>query len=232
MTRFLAVAGKGGAGKTTTAINLACALGSYGRHVVLVDANIKSPHVALHLGASSIKNSVHDVLLGMKNMRNSAYSHVSGVHVIPGSLSTEKQEATSSENLKKHLLDLIGTGELAILDAGNDNIDLHNTLKAADELLVVTTPDLPSVAEALKMVAKAKRLGLTVIGAVVNRIKNTNSEMELKNIEVMLGTPVIAAINEDKAVGDALVMRHPVVYSHPNSNAARDFKVLASKLIG
>ena len=232
MTRFLAVAGKGGAGKTTTAINLATALIDYGRHVILVDANIKSPHIALHLGASKVDNTLHDVLLGMKKIRDSAYRHVSGLRVIPGSLSVEKQDAASSENTRKHMLDLIGSGELVIIDTGNDAIDMKNVLKAADELLVVTTPDLPSVAEALKIIKKAEKQGVTVIGAVVNRLKNINSEMEIKNIEAMLDKPVIASINEDRSVSEALVMRHPVVYLDPDSSASKGFKLLANKLIG
>lgn len=232
MTRFLAIAGKGGAGKTTTAINLATALSAYGRQVLLVDANIKSPHIALHLGASKVDSTLHDVFLGMKKIRDSAYRHVSGVQVIPGSLSAEKQEAASSENTRKHLLDLIGAGELIIMDTGNDAVDMQNVLKAADELLIVTTPDLPSVAEALKIIKKAEKKGITVIGAVVNRINGLNSEMNIKNIETMLDKPVIAAIDEDKSVSESLLMRHPVVYLHPNSRASKGFKLLANKLIG
>ena len=232
MTRFLAVAGKGGAGKTTTAINLASALKGYGREVVLVDANLKSPHIALHLGATTVKNTIHDVLLGMKRIRDSAYLHISGLHVIPGSISPEKQEAASSENTRKHLLDLVGTGEMVIMDTGNDSIDIKNVMKAADELLIVTTSDLPSVTEALKISRKARTMGLTVIGAVVNRIRQQNHEMDIQNIEAMLDMPVIATINEDKAISESLVMRHPVVYSHPESRAAKDFRLLAAKLIG
>ncbi len=130
------------------------------------------------------------------------------------------------------MLELIGTGEMVILDTGNDTKDMNNIMKVADELLIVTTPDLPSVSEALKISRKAKAKGLTVIGAVVNKIKGLSSEMEIKNIETMLDVPVIGSINDESSINEALVMRHPVVYSHPSSIAAKDFKTLASKLIG
>ena len=39
-------------------------------------------------------------------------------------------------------------------------------------------------------------------------------------------------IVEDKSVSEALLMRHPVVYMHPNSRASKGFKLLANKLIG
>jgi septum site-determining protein MinD len=232
MTRFMAVAGKGGVGKTTTSINLASALKNYGRNVVLVDGNIKSPNVALHLGASKVENTIHDVLLGSKKIRDSAYMHISGLRVIPGSLSTEKQDAVSSENLKNSIIELIGAGEVVIIDTGNDSSDLKHVLRAADELLVVTTPDLPAVTEAMKTIKKAKAIGLTVIGAVINRAKNLNSEMTMLNVQSMLNTPVLAVVSEDKSVGESLVMRHPVVYSHPDSKATEGFKLLARKLIG
>jgi septum site-determining protein MinD len=232
MTKFLAVAGKGGVGKTISAINLASALNNYGRNVVLVDASIKSPHIALHLGALKVKNTMHDALLGTKKIRDCAYSHVSGLYVIPGSLSPEKQDAAQTENIKKHLAQLEGCCELVIMDTGNDAADFENVMSAAHELLIVTTPDLPSVAEALKIISKARAKGITVAGAVVNRIRGLSSEMGMQNIQSMLGVPVISEIEEDRSVPESLVTRHPVVYSHPDSSASEGFKLLARKLIG
>jgi len=52
MTKFIAViSGKGGVGKTTVAINLALALISVGRRTVVIDADLHTPNVGLHLGA-------------------------------------------------------------------------------------------------------------------------------------------------------------------------------------
>jgi len=48
MTRFVGiVSGKGGVGRTTIAINLSTALHKFNREVILVDAHLNQPHVAL-----------------------------------------------------------------------------------------------------------------------------------------------------------------------------------------
>ena len=63
MTRFIAIAsGKGGTGKTTTAINLGTAMTEFGREVIVLDANVSKPNVSLHLGTPKLKFTLHDAL--------------------------------------------------------------------------------------------------------------------------------------------------------------------------
>jgi len=51
MTRFIAlVSGKGGVGKTTTTVNVGQALSNLGQKVTLLDANIITPNLGIHLG--------------------------------------------------------------------------------------------------------------------------------------------------------------------------------------
>ena len=83
MTRIIAIAsGKGGAGKTTIAINLGCALTHFGKDTLVVDAHIAAPHVALALGSSRLEASLNDALLGKKHIADTAFLHPCGLGTV------------------------------------------------------------------------------------------------------------------------------------------------------
>ena len=44
------LSGKGGVGKTSTAVNMAAAMSYFGRDVVVIDGNLSTPNLGLHLG--------------------------------------------------------------------------------------------------------------------------------------------------------------------------------------
>ena len=233
MTKFIAVvSGKGGTGKTTTAINLATALNAFGRDTLLVDCHLKSPHIALYLGAPNVESTIHDVLKGRKKIRESAYIHASGVRVVPGSISPKKHEGINIEKISKHLRELTGASEVVIIDTGNDPKELSEILKIADEVVVVANPDIVSATEALKAVKKAEEAGATVVGVVLNKVRGVRGEMTVDSVQSLLNKPVIGMIPDDNSVSESVHLRYPVVYSHPKSSATKGFKVLASKLIG
>jgi len=63
MTKFVAlVSGKGGVGKTTCTLSLGHALASLGKEVVLVDGNIATPNLALHLGLMNPEGTLNQFL--------------------------------------------------------------------------------------------------------------------------------------------------------------------------
>ncbi len=103
---------------------------------------------------------------------------------------------------------------------------------ASDEVLLVTTPDMLSVTEALKTKGRAEKNGATVTGAIINKAWQHGAEMSAENIEHMLGVPVLGIIPFHHDIVESLHMRHPVAYSHPESSSASAFKKLAAKLIG
>jgi len=234
MTRFIIItSGKGGVGKTTTAINLGTALTSFGRDVLVLDGNLKTPNVGLYLGAPVVPVSVHDVIKGKKGIKEAAYLHPSGLKVIPGSITLDDLKKPDYNTLKDLLKDLIGTTEVVIIDSspalGKDALTL---LRAADEAIVVTNPELPAVTEALKTIKMAERMGTRIAGVVVTRYRGDNIDINPQNVEEILEKPVIGIIPEDDTIRKAVRMKHPVTFSHPNSSASIGYKKLAANLLG
>lgn len=232
--KFLAVmSGKGGVGKTTVAINLAAALNSFGRELILLDGNLSTPNIGLHLGSTKLPVSLHDVLLDKKKIHEAIYLHPSGLKVIPADLSLEKTDKLDFSKLKSKTEDLRKYCEIIIVDsAGGLNKESENVMKMSDEVLLVTQANMPSLVDTLKTRKRAEELGATVIGAVLNHHTGDETELPRDNIESFLGVPVIGVIPADYSVKESLKVRYPVVLSHPDSQAAIAFKKLAALLIG
>jgi len=234
MSKIIAVASaKGGVGKTTTAINLGAALAGFGRPTIVVDGNLATPNIGLHLGSPVVPASVHDAVLDRKSIRNCVYMHQSGLRVAPASISLDDFKKAGNSSLGRVLRELDGTCEIIIVDSASGLGDgMFSALDAADEAVIVTTPDLPAVTDALKTVQLTEEKGITVVGVVLNRVRGDNLEMRSDEIEAMIERPVIASIPEDESIRKSLKKSHPVVYLHPDSGSSIAYKELAALLVG
>ncbi len=234
MTRFIAVAsGKGGVGKTTTVINLGTALKQLGKDVTLVDANFTTPDIGLNLGVPKLPATINDVLEEKKTVFEAIYSHASGIKIIPADISINAIKNLDLKNLKKIFKQLQGTAEIVLVDsAAGLGSESQAIMDFVDEVLIITNPDLTSVTDALKTIKIAEEKEKTVLGAVLNKIRDDNLEMSVEDVEPMLDKPVIAAIEDDDDIRKAQKKKNPVVYIKPKSPASMDFKYLASKIVG
>jgi len=234
MTKFIVIAsGKGGTGKTTAAINIGTALSDFGRDVIVVDANITTPNVGLYLGMHSTQLTLYDALKGKKHIKEVVYSHPSGLKIIPAHISLEKSKKVKKEKLVDVIMELAGSTDIVIIDTATGlGKELKDFFTASDEVLIVTTAELPAITDALKTIKLAEEHDATVIGVVLNRYDDKDIDMTVENIEKMLGKQVLAIIPEDKNVKKSIKLKHPVIYAYPMSPSSVSFKKLAAKLIG
>lgn len=234
MARFVIVtSGKGGVGKTTTALNLAVALKHFGREVLVLDSNFLSPHVGLHLGYTNFRVHLHHVLKGEKHIKESIYRHQSGIKIVPASLSLDHLPDADAEKLNAALKDLHQEAEVVLLDAGVGLApSTRALLKEAHDLIVVTTPELSSVADTLKVVKIARAHKVNILGVVVNKVEDDGLDMTIENIQAILELPILAVIPSHIHVREAAKLKQPVAYSHPTSPVTDSYKKLAGDLIG
>lgn len=221
---------KGGSGKSTTSINLGVALNNLGRDVCVVDANLSTPYLSMYLGAPHVPVTLHHVLKGDAHISEAIYRHESGTKVIPGSISVKDVGLVELDNLAHHL-EGIGC-DVAILD-GAPGLDreAQAAIKMSDEVMVVTTPDLPSVASSLKTIRIAQQFKKPITGVVLTRAGH-DLDMKMRNIQTILEQPIIGVIPEDPLIKKALVKREPVVYLYPHAPSTLAYNQLASYLTG
>lgn len=233
MTRFIAlISGKGGVGKSTSAIALGCALNYFGKDVTIVDANITTPNIGIHLGAPVVPIHLHHVLQGKNHISEAIYIHPSGTKIVPASISIEDLKKTKPDNLKNAIKGLKGSTDIVIVDcAAGLGKEALCALDSADEALIITNPEMPAVADALKTIKLAEEMNKKILGVVLTKTRNDHFELSISNIESLLERPIIAIVPEDDAVKEALARKESVIYTSPKSQAAISYKKLASLLI-
>lgn len=233
MTKIITIiSGKGGAGKTSSAINIASALNYFGKKSIVVDANLTTPNVGLHLGAPIVPVTLHDVLKGKNHITESIYLHPSGIRVIPSSISLNALKDTNPENLEHVIQDLHGMADFVLIDAAAGlGREALAALNSGEEILVVTNPELPAVTDALKTIKLAKELGKDVMGVILNKTNPKNMDMTLESIEAMLETDIIGVIPEDRAMKFATARKDSVINMYPDSASSKSYKKIAANFL-
>ena len=234
MTRIIAVAsGKGGVGKTTVVSNLATSLSHFKKSVVAIDANLTTSNLGLHLGIPLYPVTLNDVLNGRARVKDAVYYHHAGFRIIPGDVSITKLMVPKSSKLIDVFYKLAENADFVLIDtAAGLGKEALATLKAADEVITVTNPEMPAITDALKLAKVAKDFETSNVGVIVNRVKNMPHEVPMERIEEFLGLPVIGKIHEDHNVGKAIASREPVVLFRPHSIASQQINAIAANLIG
>ncbi|MEX0932780.1 MAG: cell division ATPase MinD [Candidatus Pacearchaeota archaeon] len=233
MTKVIVItSGKGGVGKTTSAINLAAAMCYFGKKVLVVDANLTTPNVGIHLGCPEAPVSLNHVLSNKADLSEAIYEHESGIRIIPSSLSVKELKKIKSEKLKDLKKDLKKVADIVIIDsAAGLGEEAFSAIDIADELIVITNPEIPAITDALKAIKVAESMKKDVLGVIMTKVRKDKIEMQPDNVREILEVPILGMIPHDMDVKRSLNLKSPVVNTHPKSNPSRAYKEIAAKIL-
>ncbi len=242
-TVIAVASGKGGVGKTTIAVNAAIALARRGLRTVLVDADLGTANIDVVMNVRSTYDLSH-VLRGHGTINEVAVRLEDGLRLIVGASGLESAADMSPQDRRRLL------SELGKLEAEADFIVLdlgagisQNVLafaQAADELLVVTTPEPTALTDAyalLKVLTRARRTpsrGLVVNQASTPREGRQVAERVVSVVARFLGAGLTSwgHILRDEHVALAVRQRIPVLSRYPRAPASAGISALAGRLAG
>lgn len=229
--RILAVvSGKGGVGKTTFVSNMGLALTEMNETVTLVDGDFSTSNLGLQLGLFQFPVGIQDALKGRIDIESAMYTHPSGLRIIPASVSLRYlRQKLSPFRLRSALTKMEG---IVMIDSPPGlGDDAFFVLKACDDIMVITNPEIPAVTDAFKVVEVAREMGKEPVGVILNRVRGKN-ELSREEVEEMCGTRVVDTIPDDDSVRKGLYEKVPVLKYSPYSPASVAFRRIASGMLG
>lgn len=223
--RLVAVAGlKGGVGRTTLAVNVAVALRQrVNQDVVLVEAHHGLSDLSLMLNLlprHTIASLAQENNIDADVLQGHLHTHVSRVKVLTAPPDLEQLVELPVETWRLILTQLTELMPYVIVDtAGVADAVLSEVLTMADDILVVTGPDLAGLRSAAVLLQslESEEDVHARTHVVINRAGVRGGVSESACAKQM-GTPIAAAIPDDVALATFALNRGvPYVLSHPRS---------------
>ncbi|MCX5770145.1 MAG: MinD/ParA family protein [Candidatus Hydrogenedentes bacterium] len=243
LARVLAVtSGKGGVGKTSTSVNLAIALAAHKKRAIVLDADLGLANVEVLMGLNSLYNLQH-VIDGEKTIMQILVQGPGGIEVVPGTSGLAKLadlSAAARQNVLKGLKDLQEQTDFIIIDTmagiGQNAISFA---AAADEVLVVTTPEPSAIVDAyatIKTIQAVRedavfRLIVNMVASSQQALAVTTNLTRVAQQYLGLRLSYLGHILRDPHVAQGVMQTQPFTLRFPNAPATKCVNDLATRLI-
>ncbi|MDE1860458.1 MAG: MinD/ParA family protein [Candidatus Micrarchaeota archaeon] len=234
-TRIIRIAStKGGAGKTTVSINLAIALASLGKEVILIDGDPSNASVADHLGIQEPYMSWEDVAFLARPLNDAIIKYTPGnIDVLPGVDETGTLNLSPDQILyltqQADTLDY----EYIIMDTAPGILipEITTTLpQFVSESIIVSTPDEPTIKSNNKLVQLYQENTLRY-GVVLNRVGANSYEMPIEQIKNGYNMDILETLPEDKVVPKSIGEHMPAILLNKDAEFSKKIVKLADDVV-
>ena len=233
--------GKGGVGKSNLAANLAVELGASGARVLLLDADFAQANLDLLLGLHPRYDLQH-VVSGERTLEEIVIEGPRGVVLVPAA--SGAPELADLDDFRREAL-LRGLGhldhdvDLVLIDtASGVSRQVTSFCLAADEVVVMTTPEMPAFSDAYGLVKVLHGQGLErapqlVVSMTVSPEEAEDTAHRIRLVArrfLNIDLPLLGTVPFDPAVASAVRRQEPVMTAYPQSPAAQAYRSIARKL--
>jgi septum site-determining protein MinD len=230
--------GKGGVGKTTTTANLGTALVMQGKKVAVVDADIGLRNLDVVLGLENrIVYDLVDVVEGRARLRQALIKDKRHpeLALLPAAQTRDKNSVSPAQ-----MADLAGQlardFDFVLIDspAGIEQ-GFKNAIAGADQVLIVTTPEVSAVRDADRIIGLVEAAELATPQLILNRIKpamvRRGDMMSMEDVRDILAIDIIGIVPEDEQVVVSTNRGEAVVFDNL-SKAGKAYHNIARRLLG
>ena len=232
--------GKGGVGKSNIALNLAISLSQRGSSVCLLDANLGLGNIDLLCGLSSYWNLSH-VVTGARTLRDVILEGPGEIHVVPGAsglVDVADCRPDAQQAILRQMEELERSHDFLIIDSSTG---IHRTVRqfarAADIVLVLTTPEPTSIADAYATVKALCVEDGPLLQILVNHCDSDRQGRKIiarlqQTSRLFLHREVASGgcIPRDQVVANAVSRRLPFLIDAPHSAASKAVEQLAHRM--
>ena len=235
---------KGGTGKTTTTINLGCALAALGKKVLLVDLDPQA-NLSYSLGVTESDGTLADVFTQTKSLQNVLVDR-GGVKVLPGSNELVDIEISlvGQEDRENYLTTILKDAkgfDFILIDCPPSlSILTVNALAASDEVIiplqmeVLTLQGLGQILATISQVRETLNKRLKVKGIVVvmfDKRRKLSQEIEDYLHENIDEKVFESRIRLNVKLAEAPSFGQHILEYDKSSNGARDYLELAKEFL-
>lgn len=238
--------GKGGVGKSNTAINLAIQFRKMDQKVIILDADFGLANIEIMFGAVP-KHNLCDFIYQGKSIKDIITWGPMEVGFISGGSGIAGMSNLDKDNLSTIIGELAQLDEMAdiiIVDTGAGIADaVLEFLVASGEILLVTTPEPTSITDSyslLKALSRHPRYTpeTTQIRVLANKVSGENEALALYAklqtvVERYLKVPIsyLGMIPQDPLLAKAVMQQMPVSLENSKARSAMAYESVAAKLM-
>lgn len=237
--------GKGGVGKSSTAINLALQFRKQGKRVIIFDADFGLANIEVMFGVIP-KYTLADLMFKGKELKDILTEGPEGVMFVSGGSGIARLVNLDHEQVKRlvyKMSELEQMADVIVIDTGAGiSPSVLEFVAASPEVLLVTTPEPTSITDSYALLkALAMTPGYDRAASKIKVITNkVSSQAESKNIFEKLSVVVsrflhidleyLGEVPQDNAITKAIMKQKPVSLAYPTSASANAFARIIERL--